>query len=514
MIRQKEKTNTPLKIIKYSDNDNFLKSNPHVFYGYLIKTILSITVLFTVLSDAKAYKYPIFADQKLSRPTGLRHILPNEIQVNIEHVSRHQPDRLFSNPEALKKLAEFYRDTPEGLVEWRRMTGRTAEILNNWDFRRKGLAGARYTYRVRTIADLAICYLLSGHMELGQFIRGHTLLAASLPIEFWLHSELRGYDSGKPLGKLETAMLSSAIAMTLSLAGDLFAPEEKIQVKNALKQKGLIPCMNWINETTKKNNFVAVICSGAYITARYFGEYEGMKKARQTMSKYLNSSIEPDGSYGEGLGYFVYPISEIARAVVFMSPEEQQKTFASSGLRFSAQWQAYPYFYLSDREKRPRPYLIHFSDNSCYQTPTVIITQAVLFRDGIAMWLHKKFQSPINWLNRLFMYSQTEKLPEPQSPAKLGLPLIKTFDNGDNFIRSSWDDNSIVLGLRSGNGSRIEFSHQRPELNSICMGAYGEYLIVSPGSASYRSPLRYLWDMATRSANTISIDSNLNSAVM
>ncbi|NJL30525.1 MAG: hypothetical protein HC898_02205 [Phycisphaerales bacterium] len=131
---------------------------------------------------------------------------------------------------------------------------------------------------------------------------------------------------------------------------------------------------------------------------------------------------------------------------------------------------------------------------------------ALLYNDPLASWMMDKFGSTYTLRDHHLLHCFPGGVPSPKSPEQMKLALLKVFDNGDCFIRSTWRDNGIVLGMRSGDGSRIEFSHQRPELSSIGMGAFGEYLIVSPGSASYRSPLHYQWDRTTRAANTITID--------
>jgi len=129
-----------------------------------------------------------------------------------------------------------------------------------------------------------------------------------------------------------------------------------------------------------------------------------------------------------------------------------------------------------------------------------------LYSDSLLPWLYDKFNLNYSLLDKLLLLSVNAKLPTAKSPKKLALPTSRIFDNGDCFIRSSWDDNAIVFGMRSGDGSKIKYGHQRPELQSIALAAYGEQMIVCTGSASYRSPIHYGYDKTTRAANTITID--------
>src|SRR5690606_22410516 len=100
-------------------------------------------------------------------------------------------------------------------------------VLNQWDFNRKGFGGNRYVYRVQQLERLSLIYLFTGQRELGQFIRGHLLQIAALPMDFWLHAELRGHDSKHPMGDIETSTLCSITSMTLSAATDLFSSAER-----------------------------------------------------------------------------------------------------------------------------------------------------------------------------------------------------------------------------------------------------------------------------------------------
>jgi hypothetical protein len=100
----------------------------------------------------------------------------------------------------------------------------------------------------------------------------------------------------------------------------------------------------------------------------------------------------------------------------------------------------------------------------------------------------------------------TAKLPSAKTPAVLGLPRVATFDSGDNFIRSGWEDNGVVLALNNAGPTKIRYTHHHACRNSFVLAAHGEYLVVSPGSFSYRSPKHLTCDLSTRAQNTVEID--------
>lgn len=468
--------------------------------------IVCFGVRLTLPLNGQTVKFPVYADQRIPEPDGLPQFSAGDFKVNLKRIDQFPNGFIYGDQQALKKLGEFLINDPNGCSLWNQETVLAAKILNQWDFDRTGFGADRYIYNISQLEDLSLIFLFSGHKQLGQFIRAHVMQVAELPFEFWLHSELRGFSPEKPLGMLETSSICTSLAVTLSVTPELYSPAELNKIKVALLNKGLNPCLNWL-DNPRTNNFTAVISNGAFMAAKYLNNSEGRAKAVRTMAGYLNGCVEDDGSYGEGTGYFSYPISKILPALIIMNPEERQSVFGKTGLRNSASWKVYPYLYPSD-EKQDKSLIIHFGDNS-FSGPTkdVVNTMfALLYQDQVASWLTEKFGREISFRERFLIYSFSEGMPQPQSPEEKKLPLVKVFNGGDCFIRSTWEDDGIVIGMRSGDGSRINFGHQRPELSSICMGAYGEYLIVSPGSASYRSPLHYTWDRVTRSANTITID--------
>lgn len=487
----------------------------HINLATYIVNLLFVctTLIYSTNLLAQGNKFPIFSDQMLPRPAGLPKFKTDDFKLNQERLNLYPSGFLYGNRNVLEKLFSFLVNDPEGQKLWEKSAKSAAEILNQWDFNRNGFGGDRYVFRIPQLVELSMVYLFTGQKELGQFIRGHVLLLTGLPYEFWLHSELRGYNLEHPSGGLETSSLCTTLTMTLSATHDLYSSTEKGKFDEVLHERGLIPCLNWL-ETAGVNNWTAVVSTGAYVAAKYLNDQDGMVKAMKIMTRYLDGSVEKDGSYGEGMGYFNYPIKSLLPAILVMTNEERSKNFASSGLRHSASWETYPYLYATVPDGKIKPTILPFGDNSdlgdnSFIGPTeqkVNLILASLYKDPLATWLIRKFNGSFDFLGRLLLFSIPEGLPDPVSPQQAGLPLLKSFSGGDCYIRSTWEDNGIVMAMWSGDGSRCHFSHQRPELGSICLGAYGEYLIVSTGSASYRSPLHYQWDRTTKAANTIAID--------
>ncbi|GAB3988740.1 hypothetical protein GCM10028807_12050 [Spirosoma daeguense] len=456
---------------------------------------------------AQNTKFPIFDNQRLPRPTDISRVEADNFKIDLTRINRYPDGMVYGDQPTLRRLGNYLLNDAEGKAMWKKQAENTANVVNQWDLNRTGFAANRYIYSIVQLENLSLVYMLTGQRDLGQFIRAHLLHITELPYEFWVHAELRGYNPKLPLGMIETAAVCTGVSVALSATGALFSPDEKARVESALRNKGLQTCLNWL-KTPSLSNFTAVISSGAFVAARYFNDNDAKEKARQAMIGYLNGSIEKDGSYGEGTGYFNYPIGSILSAVLSMTEAERQSTFSSSGLRYSSQWEVYPYLFNTSQAGKLEPTVIHYGDNAYSSSPSIAVNQLLssLYQDSLAAWLIKKFDRNRDFREALLAFSVKGDPLTPKSPEQSRLPLLKVFNSGDCYIRSTWADNGIVLGMRSGDGSLIKFNHQRAELHSIGLGAYGEYLVVSPGSASYRSPLHYMYDYTTRAANTITID--------
>jgi hypothetical protein len=474
-------------------------------YVWNVMWLVAICLSTHAVNTAQTADFPVYKDLSLPRPGCLPQFGIRDFKVNPERLNLYPDGFLGGDKQTLQKLCDYLVNDPDGRSVWNSQAKSAAATLNRWDLNTANFD--RYVYRIPQLQALSQMYLLTGHAELGQFIRGHILQIAGLPFEFWVHAELRGYNPAKPVGGLETASLCTTLGFALSATAGLFSPEEKAMINAVLNEKGLTSCLNWLSANQQRvNNWVAVLATGAYISARYLNNQQAAATAIDRINGYVNGSIEADGSYGEGLGYFSYPVQTLLPAVLAMTQAEKATFLSTSGsLQHSASWRVYPNLFPS---KSTGFNTLHFADNSYGASFNSNVTTmlACIYKDPVALWLKNNYRTTYSLNEMLLVFSTASDMPAPQSPKEANLPLIKSFTAGDSYIRSTWDNDGIVLGMWSGNGSLVKYGHQRPEMGSICMGAYGEYLIVSAGSASYRSPLHYEWDLAYRSMNSISID--------
>lgn len=475
------------------------------------KIIVLILISIVTLNIQAQTKHKIYREVPLTQPDFSTKITITDLQLDKNRLRKYPDGTIFATLPVLKNLFDYLQNDVEGKNQWSSMSKTSAQMVSNWKLSHKGQNDYRYIYaNLNNLSTLSYVYMFSGNKILLEFIKANMKKMARLPLDFWLHSELRGLNEKKPLGMLETAMLSTALGYSLSIIEDDLSKTELAEIKEAFRTKGYIPCLNWLDKP-RFNNFTAVIGNGAFVAAKYFNDDKGKEKALNAISFYLNNTIEQDGSYGEGVGYFNYPLTTLRTSMLCMNDDERN-VFRESSLGNTSKWIVYSLLFQRNQENKLIPSIINFGDNCPFEGTLVRGTSSsypmltALFGDSLLPWLHDKFNLSYSFVDKLMLLSINAKMPSAKSPKQLALPTSRVFDNGDCFIRSSWDDNAIVFGMRSGDGSKVKYGHQRPELHSVALAAYGEQMIVCAGSASYRSPIHYGYDKTTRAANTITID--------
>lgn len=465
-----------------------------------------------LVASAQHAEFPIYDDFSLPNPGKSTSLRKEKLQPSEDFLDRYPDGILVADNATLHKIARYYRDTPDGQKEWSSIASLTARVVSAWSIKARGGFGAeRYISALGDLKGVSLVYIFTGEPLVGEFIRANLAKMAGLPITFWLHSELRGYNPDRPKGALETAALSIMLSYALPAVSKDMTPEERKAIEDAWYERGHRTTFNWLDEL-RANNWTAVIGAGLLYSSNYFKDTHARMRALNALKYYASATIEADGSYGEGYGYFSYPVDQLFAASLVMTPREILGTFGKSSLRNSMVWRIYGHLFDIEDDGTPGPMRISFGDNpygnrEMYGADKTSFFIQQVYKDGVAKWVRNKYKSRKS-VDCLLLEA---KLPGDNipmySPVGAHLPLVKGFDNGDNYIRSSWDDESIVLAMKTGDGgSRVNYSHNRPELNNIALGAYGEYLIVTPGAASYRSKVHVEYDVCTRSANTITID--------
>lgn len=478
-----------------------------------MRNFLTILALLMACVSASAQtQWPVYSDFSLPDPGKPHLVTRNSLQPTDKFLDQYPDGIPVATNEQLHQIYKFFKDDPDGQKEWNSIASLTARTVTAWNIKSLGGFGAsRYIYATGNLKGISLVYIFTGEPIVGEFIRANLAKMASLPITFWLHSELRGYNEAHPRGGLETAAVNITLSYAVPAVRKDMGEDELAAIMDAWKERAHVPSLNWL-ESLRANNWTAQIGCGALYSSTFFGDVMGRMRALNALKYYANSTIETDGSYAEGYGYFSYPIEQLFFAALVMTPREIKATFGKSSLKGSMTWRIYGHLFDIEEDGTPGPMRISFGDNpygnrEMYAADRTSLFMQLVYHDGVAKWIRSKYGSR-GCLDGLLLRSKLPDVNIPTlSPEGADLPLVKAFEDGENYIRSNWDDEGIVLAMKTGDGgSRVGYSHTRPELNNIALGAFGEYLIVTPGAASYRSKVHNEYDVCTRSANTITID--------
>lgn len=473
--------------------------------------IVSLTLFVTSYAQNNA-QYPIYSDFSLPDPGKSTKLNKDDLVVTDAFLDRYPEGIPVASREQLQQLYNYLKNNPDGQKEWNGYASLTARVVSAWSIKsNSGFGADRYIYALGNLKNVSWVYIFTGNPLVGEFIRANLAKMASLPITFWLHSELRGYDEEHPRGALETAALNIMLAYAVPAVKADMSEEEYKAITEAWYERGHIPAFNWL-DNLRANNWTAQIGCGILYSAKFFDDALARMRGLNAMKYYADATIETDGSYAEGYGYFSYPVEQLFSAALVMTPKEIQSAFGSSSLKGSMTWRIYGHLFDIEEDGTPGAMRISFGDNpygnrEMYAADKTSLFMMLVYKDGVAKWIRSKYGSR-NCLDGILLQAKLPSQTVPTiSPMGAKLPLVKAFEDGENYIRSSWNDEGIVLAMKTGDGgSRVDYSHNRPELNNIAMGAFGEYLIVTPGAASYRSKVHVEYDVCTRSANTITID--------
>lgn len=455
--------------------------------------------------------FPHYTDHSVPKPQGSTEISADDLVLTDKYLDLYPGGLVMASNEILHRLYDFFGNDPSGKKEWKVLQDFTICRVSSWNIY-QGSVFSRYIQSVHAVQQMAIVYMYTGNKLVSLFIREHLAKLAGMPLDFWVHAELRGLDPAFPCGTIETAALNRALCVALEAVKPDMSGDEISAIEKTWREFGLQTNINWLKTKMAPNNFTAVISSGSLWAAKYFKDKEAEKTALSGLKYYLCNCFETDGSYTEGAGYFTYPVTNLVNAALVMSPEQIQEYFGNSYLKDSMTWRLYGYIFDEEKDGSPGVIRISFGDNpygdrDIKEEDVSSAFARSVYKDGIAAWFRHKYNCRESLETILLHWNLGSPIVPETSPEEAGLPLMKCFESGYNYIRSTWDDKGIVLGMKTGDcNAHTGYYHQHAELNSIALAAYGEYIIVTPGSASYRSRLHYEYDVTTMAANTITID--------
>ena len=373
------------------------------------------------------------------------------------------------------------------------------------------------------LTDAALVHAVEPTERLDTWLHDAVLNLARRSVADWSGPPFRYYGGGPMVGGLETAHLTWATAICLDMAGDLFSSEETAEIREALREKGMIPCKRYIDQCNFYHNWNCIIHAGFTVAAAVLGDDEALKQALDYFQHYALDHFQDDGSYGESLQYANYAayglmLSHEALLRCGMLKKPVEATYF--GL---PEWAASARFYQKTVSNWPiKAYLprsANFGDCAAVFRPSGDLLMHIAARSeksvaGVASWLFRASYLPLDvptvhdmasfgFINDIGFLSVllASQAAAPLSAKEASLPLVRAFSGGDAFLRSSWNDGATVLAFRTTAEPRHAVAHLHGDVNSLILSYAGERFLVDPGHSCYRDVTRTL-DTSTSSHNT------------
>lgn len=378
------------------------------------------------------------------------------------------------------------------------------------------------------LTDAALVHVLEPDGHLDAWLHDNVLSLARRPVSDWAGPPFRRYRGGVMTGNLETAHLSWAVGICLDMAGELFTVDETLEIKTALREKGLLPCRRYLESNMPYHNWNCVLYAGFTLAAAVLRDKEALSYARSWFPVALDH-FQDDGSYGESLqyaGYAAYALM-LARESLIRAGSDPCGTFQPYARMVD--WAACAYVGNRPVSGWPveamMPRSINFGDCAVTFRPSGDLLLHIASRArqelpgqaGVAAWLFNRMYRPIEgpavhdmasfgFINDFGFLSVllAPDAAQALSPAGAGIAPVRAFSSGDAFARDAWDGQTL-LALRMPAERLHATGHLHCDANAIQLYFNGERMLADPGHSCYRNITKPL-DIATSSHNTCTFE--------
>ncbi|GHB92472.1 hypothetical protein GCM10007047_04500 [Cerasicoccus arenae] len=367
---------------------------------------------------------------------------------------------------------------------------------------------------------------LKGDTSVKAWLRSATLAVVRCSLDEWVGPWFRDHSSEPRQGHLETAHLSWAVAVVLDLQANIFSEEEQVEIREALREKGIGLCSRWLERNSQFMNWRCVLTGGVAVAAAVLGDESGIEQGI-TNYKQCVQMFQGDGSHGESLqygNYAAYPLMLTWEALVRARPALASELPLAPMVHMPC-WQATSLFYmkpLSGWGAMPMARSANFNDSGAIFRPSADLLLHWSARGkedypedaGLARWLFDKTYTPVvddghhdrasfGFVNDFGFLSLSliASAAEARSPEDVGLQLTEGFSCGDMITRDAWDGRTILAAHSAGdllNG----LGHTHQDLNSFILVHNRERMLVDPGHSCYRTLLHTQVEMRTNTHNT------------
>lgn len=374
------------------------------------------------------------------------------------------------------------------------------------------------------ITDAAMMVALGSEPLVEHWLRDAVMSIVRRPVDDWVGPFFRDHDTKPPVGHLETAHLSMAVAATYDLALHIFNKSESAEIEECLREVAIPLCMRWLDRSKTINNWRCVLLYGLSSAAVVLKDESAIQRAIEEYKTCL-SIFQPDGSYGESLQYAGYASSALMltyESLVRYRPALCSELTIAPYAR-SVHWMAQALLYrkpLAGWGEHPMPRSANFNDSAVVYRPSgdLLLHISSRMKDempteaGLARWLFDTLYAPdaprspsdrmtfgfsnhFGFLTLPLLSFAAEALPRDKTE-----PLLMRFSNGDAYARDSWDGRTI-LAMRTASDPLAAPGHLHGDINSFILVHNQERLLLDPGHTCYRNLFREL-DIASQSHNT------------
>ena len=453
--------------------------------------------------------YPDMRTFKLERPVGFQPLKMSDLKVNPDRIRALGELRTVPyTTDQLVQAANFFRDDPAGRDTWRRQNAaHVLKYVNSWSLPPANLPA--YQLRWLGLERIAETWLFTGNPQIGKFVHDYAVHGMTPDRWFWMGQTYRNWlkdDVKKRYADLNTLPFARILNLLLVRCRDLFSAEEIARMEAKYREFVLESAYEDLQRRRKwqPNNWTAILSGALLLSAKYFNDTEKAAFAVETLTDYFQSSFEPDGSYGEGVGYAGYAMSVLPDVLPYLTAAERETLFRTSPLHLVTRWMVYHDF--CNPEKYAR---IAFCDDNSFALPPVAVMYVLALESGdsAAAYLgsRTKWRAPWwNWNAASYLLGGG-KDPEVKSPDALNLPLTAQFASGELIARSGWKAGDTVFGCYFNVPTKVSV-HKRRESGNFVFGYNGFPIVVHSGNTNlYRRPIHQL-SIRTSAANTVTVD--------
>ncbi len=416
---------------------------------------------------------------------------------------RRSPGLAPGRRRALADLAELMVRDPQLRNAWDRRRQVVARQLKDW--RTAPRKGRSYLDSIPELAEAAVFYRLCGLPELGQFIRDHLLYCAKQSKAFYL----KWYDRKHPQANTVSATAGRSLALAYDLAGrELMSEAERAEFEAFLREMFLSTSARRLRRNDHSPQRFCVAAS-ALTVARALGDEAAAARMLTEVKREWSGLAFPDGSLVNGCSALREATLGFTEFFLALTPAERE-AFDSEPFRTVSRYLLITDFHLRNRDGLHEGSRLNFNLSSVSDPPALaFLVSAGLRGDPAASTLGAAFWGTDWYCNRLIDLLLLAESGFPEIPAArngddLMLPETVVFDNGESVLRSGWDNEAVLAAMAGAAEFRGNFN-RAPESNSVALAAFGEFLVMPPGTA-YGRKSHETYNYSTVSANTVMID--------